>query len=141
MPDARLVYWDASAILSVLTPDDHTEQAVATVEMEAIHVVSSLADAEVAAVLGRSVRRQLLDRATANQALDRLERPPWRRSTVTPRPEVVRAMSRRHALRGADLWHVAAAITLSLDVGEVIVASFDTELTAAASAEGITVAD
>jgi predicted nucleic acid-binding protein len=109
-----------------------------------VHLISTLTHAEVAAVLSRMVQRQFITRQVANAALDLLDDGPWLPTAVLPRRDLVRTVSRRHQIRGADLWHVAAALTLQAELGpefgEVLMTSFDTELIAAASAEGIAVA-
>lgn len=46
-------------------------------------------------------------------------------------------LAERQRLRGADLWHLALALTLRQDLPELVLLTFDDTLQTAAVAEGI----
>lgn len=132
-----VVYWDASAVLSALFEDAHSAEALARSREPGVQLLSSLSWAEVHAVVARLRRERVLADLLIDAALDHLARGPWRRARVTPEWGVVGELAGRHALRGADLWHLAAAVTLRDALPEIRVLSFDERLGAAAREEGL----
>ena len=54
--DSRVIYWDASALLSAFVEDVHSADARAQILHPGHNLVSTLAHAEVLAVLGRMER-------------------------------------------------------------------------------------
>ncbi len=137
MADVRAFYWDASALLSVLVADAHTRAAREISRRPGLHLVSSLANAEVSAVLHRLTRQDLLPSREAGQLLDGLEHGPWRHSPASPGRKVLRALNGRHPLRGADLWHLSLLLTLVREMNHLALVSYDRRLIDAAAAEGI----
>jgi predicted nucleic acid-binding protein len=137
MADAQAFYWDASALLSVLVEDAHTPKARASARRPGLHVVSSLAHAETAAVLHRLARQGVLTPREAERLLDGLEHGPWRHSPASPARKVLRGLQGRHPLRGADLWHLALLLTLARERHPFALVAFDRRLADAAEAEGI----
>jgi len=133
----RAVYWDSSAILSALFRDRHSEEASRLARRSAVHFLSTLAWAEVQAVVARIERERALARVLVAAALEALEGGPWRRLNAVPEWKVVRALSSRWPLRGPDLWHLAAAKTLQSELPELTFLSFDARLVAVAQGEGL----
>ncbi len=60
--ELRVYYWDASAILSALVKDTHSEAAKQVVDEPAYHFISSLAYSEVCAVISRLQREKMLSK-------------------------------------------------------------------------------
>lgn len=132
-----VLYWDASAILSVLFADVHSEDAVRWAEREGVHMISSLAHGEVCAVIARMERERILSTAVVKTCFETLAQGPWRYITSSPDREIVEALSWKSALRGADLWHLAAAKSLERDLHELKMLTFDKALQEAARTEGL----
>lgn len=139
MADApgSVIYWDASAILSVLFRDAHTRKALAVVRRRSLQLVSTLAYAEVIAVVRRLENSRDLTTADATAARDALRGGPWRALLLQPDRKLVDEVARAASLRGADLWHLATASTLAREVPELRVITFDDRLHAAAVSAGI----
>jgi len=55
-----VVYWDASAILSALFKDSRSEEAIEWSRKKGVHLISTLAYAEVCAVITRLERERIL---------------------------------------------------------------------------------
>ncbi|MBN1771663.1 MAG: type II toxin-antitoxin system VapC family toxin [Deltaproteobacteria bacterium] len=136
----RLFYWDASALVSAVIADAHSGvvRRVAAAR-DAQHFVSSLAAAEVQVVLGRLVREGQLSAELAREAQARLRAGPWRTTSVQPDEARLGELALRHPLRGADLWHLGAALALRELLPGLGLLSFDERLRAAAEAEGLDV--
>jgi len=130
-------YWDTSAAVSALVPDEYSEVAVAHVQSNAAHLLSSLTWAEVHAVIGRMERQRKISDLLSDAARNAIAARPWRWINVVPDRKVIRALAARWQLRGADLWHLAAAKTLKADRPELILLTFDRRLNAAAQEEGL----
>jgi hypothetical protein len=62
----------------------------------------------------------------------------WRQLNGLPDHGVVAALSRKWPLRGADLWHLALAVSLQEELPELRLVSFDDQLREAAAGEGLT---
>lgn len=136
MAQPAVVYWDSSAIVSALFRDRHSDEASTAARAPGTHLMSSLADAEVHAVIARIEREQLLSPILVAAAREAVERGPWVRLSVDPDRQELAALARRWLLRGADLWHLAAAKALQSDLPELRLLSFDARLTEAARGEG-----
>lgn len=132
-----VLYLDASAILSVLFEDEHTSVAIKRVRAAGTHLLSSLARAEVHAVIARLEREQTTSRDLIATARDVLSRGPWRRLNAVPDWESVESLAQRWPLRGADLWHLALAASLRAELPELALLSFDRHLRAAAEGEDL----
>ena len=130
-------YWDSSAVLSTLFRDTGSEEAAARARSPAIHLLSSLAWAEVHAVIARIERERALATVLVNAAREVLESGPWRRVNASPDWKLVHSLSSRWPLRGADLWHLATAKSLQVDLPELTLFSFDSRLVSAAHGEGL----
>jgi len=136
MPDSpAVIYWDSSAVLSALFKDANTKKAKICAEREALHLLTTLAYAEVSAVISRMRREQTLTEILAQSALEVLGRGPWRRISISPEWGLIRDLAKKHSLRGADLWHLAAAVALTHEFPEISFLTFDQKLMAAAEIE------
>jgi len=136
--DAHVVtYWDTSAVLSALFRDEHSERALAHSRAAGTHLLSSLAWAEAHAVIARLERERAVATVLADAAREVLETGPWRRVNVVPGWNAVRSLAKAWPLRGADLWHLAAAKELKADLPELSLLAFDARLTVAARCEGL----
>ena len=132
-----VVYWDASAIISALFQDRHSDEASAAARIPGTHLLSSLGWAEVQSVIARVERERALAPVLIAAARETVERGPWIRLSVDPDREQIAALARAWPLRGADLWHLAAAKALQADLPELRLLSFDARLADAARAEGL----
>lgn len=132
-----VVYWDASAVVSALVQDAHSERAVATAERRLVHLISTLAYAETVATIGRAQALRRLDARRAKAARRLLRRGPWRRLMLQPDWVVITTLAAQSPLRGADLWHLASVSTLTRQLPEVRLLSFDERLSSAAAALGL----
>lgn len=122
-------------MLSVLLRDTHSDTALAYIRRPDVHILSSLAWAEVHAVMARHLREGTPD-SMVSQAAGALERAGWRHLRTGPSRAHVSALARRWSLRGADLWHLATARTIADEV-RVSVLTFDRALDEAARGEGL----
>ncbi len=131
----QVIYWDASAIISVLFRDSHSDSARTMAQKEGFHLVSTLAYAETCAVIARLQRERVLAEVLIQAAFDVLRDGPWRHLTFLPDWEMVRSLSIKWPLRGADLWHLATAKSLQNQLPELYLLTFDTRLKEAAEGE------
>jgi predicted nucleic acid-binding protein len=131
-----VVYWDTSAIVSALFADRHSDTAWAAARAPGTHLVSSLAWAEVHAVIARIEREQALSPVLIAAAREAIERGRWVSVSVDPSRLLMATLARAWPLRGADLWHLAAAKVLQADLPELRLLSFDARLVEAARGEG-----
>jgi predicted nucleic acid-binding protein len=135
--NALLIYWDSSAILSALFSDTHSDKAKKWADETGLHFISTLAYAEVSAVIYRMKREHILAETLVNAAFEVLDQGPWRRIFTWPEWEIVRDLSARWTLRGADLWHLATATTLRIELPELALLTFDKRLEKAARGEAL----
>lgn len=133
-----VIYWDASAILSMIFQDVNSGAARKWIETDAVHFVSSLAYAEVCAVLARMHKLKVLSDVLITAGYDVLNRGPWRRTTVNPDWSTLQTVSEFRSLRGTDLWHLATALKLRNDFPELMLLTFDKKLEKAAKHEQLT---
>jgi predicted nucleic acid-binding protein len=132
-----VIYWDASAILSTLIEDTHSSNAQYWVAQEGMRFMSTLSCSEVYAVLHRMRRERQLPKEHILAALKALESGPWRQLNITPQWPIIRKLSIKWSLRGADLWHLAAAKTFQKEIPEVLLLTYDAKLKVAAQGEGM----
>jgi len=135
---AQVIYWDASAILSALVEDDHTDQAQEWLKKRGAHVVSTLSYAEVLAVFERLRRSGVVSEKLVDRSLEGLERGPWQRLDLQPDWGDIRSLASQWSLRGADLWHLSTAMGLRREIGEMSLLTFDKRLRLAAQGAGLT---
>lgn len=130
-----VIYWDASAILSALIQDKYSEDAQYWAAQDGVHLLSSLSYSEVLAVLSRIRREKRLTVGLIRSAVDTLENGPWRSMHIVPEWALIKKLSNRWPLRGADLWHLATAKTFQSQIPETILLTYDTKLKVAAQGE------
>jgi len=135
---AQVIYWDASAILSALVEDDHTDQAQEWLKKRGAHVVSTLSYAEVLAVFERLRRSGVVSEKLVDRSLEGLERGPWQRLDLQPDWGDIRSLASQWSLRGADLWHLSTAMGLRREIREMTLLTFDKRLRLAAQGAGLT---
>lgn len=140
MPRAEspIIYWDASAVLSVLFKDRHSRLALKWAHGDGVHLLSSLAYAETLAVISRLKRERILAEVLIQAALDTLDEGPWRRLNASPDWKLTVSLADQWPMRGADLWHLATAKSLQDQFPELVLLSYDAPLHAAAQGEGLT---
>lgn len=136
-PRSTVTYWDASAVLSALFQDSHSDVALDWLRMPGIHLLPSLSWAEVRAVISRIRREGVLTDLLVASAIETLETGPWCLTSVSPGWDVVKRLASEWPLRGADLWHLAAAKSLQEQLPELILLTFDSRLHDAADGEGL----
>jgi len=106
------VYWDASAVLSAVTSDVHSDSALAWYRRDCVHLISTLAYAETCSVLSRLHRENTITGDELAAALDSIASDPWRRLHASPGWDEISAAAGKWNLRGADLWHLVTVLTL-----------------------------
>ncbi len=132
-----VIYWDASAVLSALFTDTHSMTAKKWSAAEGVHFISTLTFAEVTAVISRMQRERILADRLSQAAFEVLDNGPWRRISSLPDWKMIRSLSAKWPLRGADLWHLAAAKSLLREFPELFLLSFDNRLKSAAEGEAL----
>lgn len=133
----QVVYWDSSAILSALFTDSNSQTAQKWSDTRGVHFVSTLTFAEVSAVIHRMQRERLISETLYKAAFDVLDSGPWRRISTWPDWEIIRSLSAKFPLRGADLWQLATAKSMHSEFPELCLLSFDKRLIRAAEREGL----
>ena len=134
-----VVYWDSSGILSALFEDAHSKKVLAWLKKKGIHLISSLGYAEVCAVIARLRREKKLSNVFLDAALETLTAGPLRHLNIQPDRKWIVSFSAKWPLRGADLWHLAAAKTLEEQIPELILLTMDDRMRTAAAGEGLAV--
>jgi hypothetical protein len=82
-------------------------------------------------------RERLVAETLVIAAFETLEQGPWRRIYTWPEWAIVRTLSAKWPLRGADLWHLATAVTLHKEFPELKFLTFDRRLGQAAAGEAL----
>ncbi len=134
---AGAVYWDSTAILATLFRDRHSDEASRRARGSGVYFLSTLAWAEVQAVIARIERERALAKVLVAAAREALEAGPWRRLNAVPDWKLVQDLSSKWPLRGADLWHLAVAKSLQSELPELTFLSFNARLARAAQGEGL----
>lgn len=138
MPETSVViYWESSAVLSALFKDPNSRRAKLMAEGDGLHLLTTLAYAEVNAVMARMKRDHILTEVLFQSAHEILDRGPWRRISIAPEWIITRRLAAKHPLRGADLWHLSAAISLKSEFRELSLLTFDQRLKTAAELEAL----
>jgi predicted nucleic acid-binding protein len=138
-PHDAVIYWDASAILSALFTDRHSDEAQAWAHRPGLHLMSTLAYAETCAVIARIRRQRLATEMLTEAAHAVLDTGPWRRVRAWPAWNLLRSLARQWSLRGADLWHLATVKTLQDELPDLGLLTFDARLKTAAEGESLVV--
>jgi predicted nucleic acid-binding protein len=139
--ETGVVYWDASAILSVLFKDRQSDHALKWAHRSHVHFISTLAQAEVCAVIMRLKREHHISAPLVKVSHEALDQGPWRRLVLEPEWGLTQELSQKWNLRGADLWHLATAKTLQKELPELMLLTFDSRLAQSAEGEGLRVSD
>jgi len=124
-------------VLSSLVREGHSQETLRRLGAPGHHLIASLALVETHAVLSRMRRDNLLVEDELLQLRANLAAGPWEKVTAVPDAELVPALADRHRLRGADLWHLSLAVSLSRDLPELRILTWDAQLRTAATAEGL----
>jgi len=106
-------------------------------DQKGVHLISSLGYSESCAVLARIKREGALSDILVKAAFEVLEAGPWRRLNISPVWEDCHRLSAKWPLRGADLWHLAAAKRIQKELPELSLLTFDERLKKAAEGEGL----
>lgn len=132
----KIIYWDASALLSAFINDEHSFNARRHLRDNDIHVVSSLAGVEFHAVLSRIARHSAGTADEVQKARAIFQARPWFWSEMQPDLKSIWRLSEKHPLKGADLWHLAACLSLRTRMPDLLLLTYDKALRAAAEREG-----
>jgi len=133
---AVVLYWDTSAVLSYLFVDSHSAITHKWAATEGHHLLSSLAHAEACAVVARMTREGIIDETDANAARATVQNGWWRQLNGLPDRDTVSLLAQKWVLRGADLWHLAMAVSFREELPELKLISFDDRLNKPATGEG-----
>ncbi|MEN8129999.1 MAG: type II toxin-antitoxin system VapC family toxin [Pseudomonadota bacterium] len=137
--ETRVIYWDASAVLSVLFDDRYSPEAQRWAKKDVVHLISTLAYVETCAVIARIQREGVLARVLIEAVTESLEEGPWRRLNLSPDWNSVQPLAVKWRLRGADLWHLATAKRLQSQLSELCLLTFDARLEEAAQGEDMAI--
>jgi predicted nucleic acid-binding protein len=135
-----IVYADTSALVKRLLAEDGADVAGEVWRTAGRTVASDLIYPEARAALGAARRAGRLDDAGLRRAVCRLERMHDDIELVQTDRRIVDlagGLAERHALRGCDAVHLAAA--LSIDAPRVVVTTWDQRLAAASAENGLAV--
>lgn len=132
-----VVYWHTSAVLSSLFLDDRTRQAQYWANRDGFHFLSTLTCAETHAAIARMQKERRVAEIVAEAALEAFREGPWRRVNAQPAWNHMEGLSRKWALRGADLWRPALAKGLREHIPELILLTFDERPRVSARGEGL----
>ncbi len=137
--DCQVIYWDASAVLSTLFEDRHSQEALRWTRKDQVHLLSTLAYAETCAVIARIQKEGVLAKVLIEAANEVLEEGLWRHLNLHPDWTTVQPLSAKWRLRGTDLWHLATAKRLQRQIPELCLLTFDARLQKAAQGEDMAV--
>ncbi len=135
--EKKVIYWDTSAIISALFEDKHSVTASQYANTDHVHFISTLAFAETHAVIARISNEKILADILIKASIETLESGLWRHLFISPAHNEIKRLAMNWPLRGADLWHLAAAKTLQRDIPELRVLTFDQTLYQAVAGEGM----
>lgn len=138
-----IVCWDASAVVKLLRREEGSDLARRLWRSDAAAVASTLVHAEVAAALARGRREGGLTRPAHEQAVVRCRKllAELDLFAVTERRATRAAqVVDTFGLRGADGVHLATALEVADTGADVVLATWDRRLSAAAWDAGVSVA-
>ncbi len=133
--DPVVLYWDASAVLSALLRDAYSIHAQKWVKRSGYHFLSHLSYCEVMAVLSRIRREKTISEFLISDVEGNLLNGAWRRLNIVPSWSIIKNLSSKWPLRGADLWHLSAAKSLQDQFPELRLLTYDAKLKTAAQGE------
>jgi len=90
-----VIYWDSTALLSYLIRDSHSDQAQARAKQKGVHLLTTLAIAEVYTVLSRIQREKVLPDLVVESLFEMLESGPWSRLNIVPDSMAMRKIACR----------------------------------------------
>lgn len=131
-----VLYWDSSAVFSVLFQDDHSEKAGKWIKKPGVHLISSLVNAEVYAVVSRLKKENILANLLYDAVIKAFEAGPWRQIYTHPDRTILKSIASKYYLRGADLWHFCTVAQLQDQLPEIKLLTFDQRLNKAAASAG-----
>ncbi len=134
---AAVIYWDSTALLSYLFRDRHSDAVCEKARLKGVHLMTSLAAAEVYTVINRIRRERLLPESVIESLFELLETGPWSKLNLVPDGAALREVARRWPLKGAGLWHLATAKTLQREFPELMILTLDRELARASKGESL----
>lgn len=134
-----VIYWDSTALLSYLFRDSHSEQVQVRARQKGVHLLTTLAMAEVYTVLSRIQRENVLPDLVIKSLFEMLESGPWSKLNIVPDSLAMRELACRWPLRGSGLWHLATAKTLQREFPELMILTYDRELARASKGESLKV--
>ena len=132
------VYFDASALVKLVVPEDGSDLAEALWDGSDLSVTNRLAAVEVRAAVGSASRNGRLDPSEHDRALHGWAYVAETVVLIDPEPSLIAAaceVAERYALRALDAVHLASALLLA--DATVVVASWDRRLRAAALDAGL----
>ncbi len=132
------IYFDASALVKLVVPEDGSDLAEALWNGSDLSVANRVAAVEVRAAVGAASRQGRLDPGEYERALNGWARVAETISLVDPEPSLIATaceVAERYALRALDAIHLASALLLAET--PVVVASWDRRLRAAALEAGL----
>ena len=130
-----VIYWDSTALLAYLFKDRYSTKVQDLARLGGVHLVNTLAIAEVYTMISRIQREQLLSEELVESLFRMLESGPWRRLNIVPESSALKELARRWPLRGPGLWHLATAKTLQREFPELTVITIDRNLARASEGE------
>ncbi len=133
MSGGLILYWDTSAVISLLAEDIHTVKAMSVLRQSSVRLLSSLTIAETFAVLSRSGDGAIASKK--HTLLKDISSGLWHLAHLVPHRETLASLSNVHSLRGADLWHLGLVADLKSEIGELRMITFDRNLAEAARQE------
>jgi uncharacterized protein len=135
-----ILYCDTSSLVKLYVAEEYAEEVRVWVAESDIIATCQVALPEMISALTRRFHRGDLDQPLYQQLLTAI-RTDWPHLLVLDFDEILAAdLAERHALRGFDAVHLAAALRLSKEQRiEAAFTSFDSRLNRAAAAEGLTV--
>jgi len=86
-------------------------------------------------VIARLKRERILADVLVSAAFEALDLGPWKHLNILPDWEVIKALSKKRSLGGADLWHLAVGKTLQNQIPELELLTFDERLRTTAKKE------
>jgi len=128
----HVLYWDASAVISTLVCDVHSNDALALLEQDHTHLISNLAHAEVCAVIARLFHSGSVGRPIVQGIFHAYKNGPWQEVLAQPDRDDLERLGMMVSLRGADLWHIACISALREDLAEIALLTYDDRMRAAA---------
>lgn len=132
-----VVYFDASALVKLIVPEDGSDLAEALWDGSDLSVTNRLSAVEVRAAVAAAGRNGRID-ATAREIADRWAALAETLALIDPRPSLIAEACRvaeRYALRALDAIHLAGALRFA--EAPLVVASWDRRLRAAAIESGL----